>query len=65
MNEGQNSNNKTDLLGEFLPVFFAVLWVFAFGAWIVFVCKEMILEMWIANAFMWISLFGARIKHFD
>jgi hypothetical protein len=62
--ENENGNNANTLLGEVLTIFFAVLWILAFVAWIVFVCKGMILEMWVANAFMWIGVIGGRIKNF-
>lgn len=54
--EARNDGN-TVLAAVFLS-FFTILWIVALILWITFVVKGMITEMWIANAFMWIGVFG-------
>ena len=54
--ESRNDGN-TVLAAVFLG-FFTILWVVALILWITFVVKDMVTEMWIANAFMWIGVFG-------
>ena len=65
MNTEQNFNSSTEsrndgntVLAAVFLGFFTILWVVALILWITFVVKDMVTEMWIANAFMWIGVFG-------
>lgn len=65
MNAEQNFQNSTEASNDGNTVcaavflgFFSILWVVALVLWVTFVIKGMITEMWIANAFMWIGVFG-------
>lgn len=65
MNTEQNFKNSTEarndgntVLAAVFLGFFTILWIVALILWITFVVKGMITEMWIANAFMWIGVFG-------
>lgn len=65
MNTEQNFQNSTEasndgntVLAAVFLGFFSILWVVALVLWVTFVIKGMITEMWIANAFMWIGVFG-------
>ena len=66
MNTEQNFKNSTEARNDGNTVlaavclgFFTILWIVALILWITFVVKGMITEMWIANAFMWIGVFGS------
>jgi hypothetical protein len=58
MNTEQNFQNSTEASNDVFLGFFSILWVVALVLWVTFVIKGMITEMCIANAFMWIGVFG-------
>lgn len=55
-------NSANAMLGDVFKIFFLLLWILAFAAWIVFVCKGIIFEMFVANSLMWIGAIGLRYK---
>lgn len=57
-NSTEASNDGNTVLAAVFLGFFSILWVVALVLWVTFVIKGMITEMLIANAFMWIGVFG-------
>lgn len=54
----ENENDANNVLAAVFLGFFTILLIVALILLITFLVKGMITEMWIANAFMWIGVFG-------
>lgn len=54
----ENENDANNVLATVFLGFFTILLIVALILLITFLVKGMITEMWIANAFMWIGVFG-------
>ncbi|MDP2058860.1 MAG: hypothetical protein U1C58_06125 [Flavobacteriaceae bacterium] len=57
-NSTEARNDGNTILAAVFSGFFSILWIVVLALWITFLTKGKMTEMWIANAFMWIGVFG-------